>query len=94
MNPDSAPISGQEPSVLVLSDVGGDERGDSFSVARNYMEFVGRPGNIHVASILAGHTRGNHYHVERREIIIVIHSDRWSLSWDSGAETEQSSRTF
>ena len=58
------------------------------------MEFVGQPEDMHVASILPGYTRGNHYHVERREVIIVIHSDRWSLSWDSGAETERSSRTF
>jgi dTDP-4-dehydrorhamnose 3,5-epimerase-like enzyme len=94
VNPDSAPISGQEPSILVLSDISDDERGSSFSVARDYMDFVGQPEDIHVASILPGHTRGNHYHVERREVIIVIYSDRWSLSWDSGAETERSNRAF
>lgn len=93
MDPDSA-ISNQEPTVLVLSDVGGDERGASFSVSRDYLEFVGQPEDMHVASILPGHTRGNHYHVERREVIVVIHSDRWSLSWDSGEGTRPSSRAF
>lgn len=77
----------------MLEDVG-DERGESFSVAREYLDFLGRPQDLHVASILPGHTRGNHFHAERREVILVVHSDRWSLHWDSGPDTPKSSRSF
>jgi oxalate decarboxylase/phosphoglucose isomerase-like protein (cupin superfamily) len=88
------PTVEREPTVLVLEDRGGDERGASFSVAREYLEFLGAPLDMHVASIAPGHVRGNHFHAVRRELIVVIHGDRWSLHWDAGAATAPSSRTF
>lgn len=66
---------GIKPAALVLQDSGGDERASSYSVAQAYLEFLGEPHDMHVASIGSGHTRGNHYHAERRELIVVIHQD-------------------
>lgn len=94
MTDEPSPSPGREPEVLVLEDHGGDERGASFSLAQSHLEFLGAPKDMHVASILPGYTRGNHYHAARREIIVVIHRDRWSLHWDRGAGTEVSSRAF
>jgi hypothetical protein len=30
---------------------------------------------------------GNHYHALRREVLVVMAVDRWSLHWDEGADT-------
>jgi oxalate decarboxylase/phosphoglucose isomerase-like protein (cupin superfamily) len=90
----TSPNWGREPEVVVLEDRGGDERGASFSLSQSYLEFLGAPKDMHIASILPGHIRGNHYHAARREIIVVIHGDRWSLHWDRGANTEVSTRAF
>ncbi|MEV6630152.1 hypothetical protein AB0M54_05305 [Actinoplanes sp. NPDC051470] len=71
----------------------GDTRGSSFSVP---VELVGSSfpvADIHLATIAPGAVRGNHYHVLRHEILLVLASDRWSLHWDEGpGETPQSRR--
>lgn len=78
----------------MLDDFGADERGESYSVPLEYLEFLGAPKDVHIASIGPGHVRGNHYHVERHELIMVLPHDAWSLHWDTGAETRVSTRTF
>jgi dTDP-4-dehydrorhamnose 3,5-epimerase-like enzyme len=80
--------------VVSLADVGGDERGLSFAVPREHLDFVGTPKDTHVATLLSGHTRGNHFHVERRELLLILYQDRWSLHWDSGPETLVETRAF
>ncbi len=82
-----------ELEVVVLEDHG-DERGPSFSVAMSHVEFVGAPKDVHVACVLPGTVRGNHFHVERKELIVVVHEDTWSLHWDSGEDTPVLSRVF
>jgi oxalate decarboxylase/phosphoglucose isomerase-like protein (cupin superfamily) len=79
--------------VVVLEDHG-DSRGASFSVPLEYLEFLGALKDLHVAAILPGCVRGNHFHVERREVIVVHHEDAWSLHWDAGEHTPVSNRTF
>jgi hypothetical protein len=81
-------------SASVLERGAADARGSSFTLAPAQLAFLGSPGDIHVASILPGHVRGNHYHALRRELILVIHEDRWSLRSDTGADTRVSSRAF
>jgi oxalate decarboxylase/phosphoglucose isomerase-like protein (cupin superfamily) len=49
---------------------------------------------MHVASLEPGHVRGNHFHVARHELIVVLPHEAWSLHWDAGAETRPSSRSF
>lgn len=84
----------REPRIVVLDDIGADERGESFSVPLQYLEFLGAPKDVHIASIRHGHVRGNHYHVERHELILVLPHDVWSLHWDVGADTDICTRTF
>jgi dTDP-4-dehydrorhamnose 3,5-epimerase-like enzyme len=81
-------------TATVLGRGAADARGASFVVAAEQLEFLGAPGDIHVASLLPGHIRGNHFHELRNELIIVIHEDRWSLRSDRGAGTKIASRAF
>ena len=78
----------------MVDDTNGDQRGLSFSVPAAYLEFIGAPRDIHVASIRPGRVRGNHYHVERKELILVVAGDKWSLHFDTGEGTAVSVRTF
>jgi uncharacterized RmlC-like cupin family protein len=49
---------------------------------------------VHLTTLDPRHVRGNHFHKDRREVIIVVSSDRWSLYWDTGAGTKMKSHTF
>jgi dTDP-4-dehydrorhamnose 3,5-epimerase-like enzyme len=81
------------PSILVLEDYG-DSRGASFSAPPAYLDFLGATKDLHIAAIRPGCVRGNHFHAERREVIVVVHDDAWSLHWDTGEGTQVSSRAF
>jgi len=60
----------------------GDARGSSFTVPAAALAFVGRIADIHLASTGPGAVRGNHYHLRRREAIVVLPGVKWSLHWD------------
>ena len=62
----------------------GDTRGLSFSAPTDALAFVERMSDVHLASIKPGAVRGNHYHLRRREAIVVLPGSRWSLHWDEG----------
>jgi hypothetical protein len=38
--------------------------------------------------------RGNHYHLKRQELLVIMADDRWSLHWDDGADTAVHARDF
>jgi dTDP-4-dehydrorhamnose 3,5-epimerase-like enzyme len=80
--------------ATVLARSAPDPRGASFTLAPDQLSFLGEPRDAHVASILPGHVRGEHYHAERRELILVIHEDEFSLHWDEGPGTEARHRMF
>lgn len=66
-----------------------DARGSAFS--------VGLPFPIvecHVATIRPGAIRGNHYHLQRHELLVVMHDGSWTLFWDEGEDTTVQSRSF
>ncbi len=65
----------------------GDPRGSSYSVPANALAFVGRLMDLHMAQIRPGAVRGNHFHLRRREAILVQPGPRWSLHWDEGEGT-------
>jgi oxalate decarboxylase/phosphoglucose isomerase-like protein (cupin superfamily) len=69
-------------------------RGWSFPVAAPALATLSEVKDMHVASIMPGHIRGNHFHAERKEVIVVVFEDRWSLYWDSGSGTDVISRSF
>jgi dTDP-4-dehydrorhamnose 3,5-epimerase-like enzyme len=62
----------------------GDARGFSFTAPAEALAFVGRMADVHLASTSPGAVRGNHYHLRRREAIVVLPGAKWSLHWDEG----------
>jgi len=67
--------------ILELANLG-DARGLSFTAPAEALAFVGRMADVHVASIKPGSVRGNHYHLRRREAILLLPGTKWSLHWD------------
>lgn len=72
----------------------GDARGLSFTAPPEALAFVGRMSDVHTASIRPGTVRGNHYHLRRREAILVLPGARWSLHWDEAEDAPPQHRDF
>ena len=72
----------------------GDLRGHSFTIPAEALEFVGCMADVHVASTKPGAVRGNHYHLRRREAIVVLPGATWSLHWDDGEGSPAQHREF
>ncbi len=72
----------------------GDARGFSFTAPAEALAFVGRMADVHLASTGARAVRGNHYHLRRREAIVVLPGAKWSLHWDEGEGTVPQHREF
>jgi oxalate decarboxylase/phosphoglucose isomerase-like protein (cupin superfamily) len=71
---------------LQMSELGnlGDIRGFSFTLPSAAVDFLKHVSDLHLASIVPGAVRGNHYHLRRREAIVVLPGSAWSLHWDEG----------
>jgi predicted RNase H-like nuclease len=67
-----------------------DARGSSFGVELPF----GNVAECHVATVRPGAIRGNHFHTRRREVLVVMYADRWTLLWDDGEGTPVQSRAF
>lgn len=74
------------PAKIQITELGkcGDARGLSFTAPAEALAFVGRMADVHLASTKPGAIRGNHYHLRRREAIVVLPGTKWSLHWDEG----------
>ena len=79
--------------VFRLADAG-DARGNSFGIRIDHLSFLRGVKDIHVMTLLPGHIRGDHYHVRRREAIVVVYRNEWSLFWDMGENTEVQCQSF
>jgi dTDP-4-dehydrorhamnose 3,5-epimerase-like enzyme len=79
-----------------ISELGnfGDGRGFSFTAPAEALEFVGRMADVHLASTGPGAVRGNHYHLRRREAIVVLPGAKWSFHWDEGEGSAAQHRAF
>ena len=66
----------------------------SFSAPPEALDFVGRLSDMYVASTAPGAIRGNHYHLLRREAIVLLPGTPWSLHWDEGEDTPAQHRAF
>jgi oxalate decarboxylase/phosphoglucose isomerase-like protein (cupin superfamily) len=75
-------------------DNSGDARGVSFSVPAEALAFVGHMADVHLASTKPGAVRGNHYHLRRREAIVVMPGPKWSFHWDEGEGLPAQHRAF
>jgi dTDP-4-dehydrorhamnose 3,5-epimerase-like enzyme len=74
------------PEIKRLSDRG-DDRGSSYTPDDHWPAFLGKVADLHIATVLPGKIRGNHLHLRKREILLVIHADKWSFHWDEGPGT-------
>jgi dTDP-4-dehydrorhamnose 3,5-epimerase-like enzyme len=72
----------------------GDARGFSFTAPAEALAFVGRLSDVHLASTKPGAVRGNHYHLRRREAIVVLPGAKWSFHWDEGDASMAQHREF
>lgn len=72
----------------------GDARGFSFTMPAEALAFIKQVADMHLASILPGAVRGNHYHLRRREAIIILPGTAWSLHWDEGESLTPQHRRF
>lgn len=79
--------------IVQLSNTG-DARGLSFTAPAAALAFVGRMADVHLASTGPGAVRGNHYHLRRREAIVVLPGAKWSLHWDEGEGSAAQHRAF
>jgi dTDP-4-dehydrorhamnose 3,5-epimerase-like enzyme len=78
-------------SVRVIElDARTDDRGASFNVPLPFTDFR----ECHAATVRPGAIRGNHFHRTRREFLLVLYSDSWTLLWDRGEHTPVEQRTF
>jgi UDP-2-acetamido-2,6-beta-L-arabino-hexul-4-ose reductase len=71
-----------------------DGRGMSFSLLSDVLASMDKVLDVHIASVLPGVVRGNHYHLVKIELITVVHRDAWAFYWDTGEGTEVRSRQF
>jgi dTDP-4-dehydrorhamnose 3,5-epimerase-like enzyme len=72
----------------------GDARGFSFTAPAEALAFVGRMADVHLAATAPGAVRGNHYHLRRREAIVVLPGPKWSLHWDEDDASGAQHRSF
>jgi oxalate decarboxylase/phosphoglucose isomerase-like protein (cupin superfamily) len=81
---------------IQISEIGncGDVRGFSFTTPPEALEFVGQIRDMHLASTAPGAVRGNHYHVRRREAIVILPGAAWSLHWHEGEDMAAQHRSF
>ncbi|MBZ0150252.1 MAG: hypothetical protein IT456_04805 [Planctomycetes bacterium] len=72
----------------------GDERGASHSISAVHLAMLDRVAEMHITTIRPGCIRGNHYHVGRSEVLVVLHADRFEVACDHGDATDVELRTF
>lgn len=59
----------------------GDIRGALYNISDSDMQFLDKIQNIHFGKILPNCIRGNHYHHQGKEMLIIGYSDTWTLAW-------------
>lgn len=72
----------------------GDARGQSFALADHAAFLKNGAVDIHAMTVLPGKTRGNHYHVAKNEILLIMPGCAWTLYWDDGEGTAPRHETF
>jgi dTDP-4-dehydrorhamnose 3,5-epimerase-like enzyme len=83
----------EDVTINVLSD-SGDARGASYPLPGSWLGRIGPVKDVHISTLVPGGIRGNHFHVARRELLVVLYEGPWSLHWDRGEDTEVESRGF
>lgn len=58
-----------------------DRRGDRFQFPGNAFRFLVGINELHYATMEPGSVRGNHYHPQVKECILLADQDSWRLAW-------------
>ena len=72
----------------------GDLRGALYNVPNADLQFINKIQNIHFGRIKSGSIRGNHYHHQSKEMLIITYSDTWTLAWKEKDSAEISEKDF
>jgi len=83
----------QNIEITALEDYG-DTRGALYNIPDTDMQFLDNIQNIHFGKIHPNSIRGNHYHHQSKEILIISYSDIWTLAWAEKDSDEISKKEF
>jgi len=83
----------QNIEIIALEDYG-DTRGALYNIPDTDMQFLDNIQNIHFGKIHPNSIRGNHYHHQSKEMLIISYSDIWTLAWAEKDSDEISKKEF
>jgi dTDP-4-dehydrorhamnose 3,5-epimerase-like enzyme len=83
----------QDIEIIKLRNYG-DIRGSLYNISDTDMQFLDKIQNIHFGKICPGSIRGNHYHHQSKEMLIVTYSDTWTFAWAKKDSDEISKKEF
>ncbi len=72
----------------------GDTRGALYNIPDTDMQFLDKIQNIHFGKIRPNSIRGNHYHHQSKEMLIIGYLDTWTLAWAKKDSDEISKKEF
>ena len=72
--------------ILKLPD-GGSRGENCFTVPPLVLSCLGQIRDIYIAPVAPGAIRGNHFHLRRKEALIILYETEWVLYWDEGENT-------
>jgi len=91
---DKKNVNGVEDIIIKTLENKGDHRGDNFMVPHEPFAFFGNVDTMHIADVLPGAIRGNHYHIDQKEILVVVFEDSWKFAWGASASDNLNTRDF
>ena len=83
----------QDIEIIKLRNYG-DIRGSLYNISDTDIKFLDKIQNIHFGKIHPNSIRGNHYHHQSKEILIIGYLDTWTLAWAKKDSDEISKKEF
>ena len=72
----------------------GDTRGALYNIPDSDLQFLDKIQNIHFGIIHPNSIRGNHYHHQSKEMLIITYLDALTLAWAKKDSDEISKKKF
>jgi dTDP-4-dehydrorhamnose 3,5-epimerase-like enzyme len=79
---------------IIKLDNRGDIRGALYNISETEIFFLDKIQNVHFGKIRPDSCRGNHFHHQSKEILIIAYSDTWTLAWAQKDSAEISQKKF
>jgi len=83
----------QDIEIIKLENYG-DKRGVLYNILDTDLQFLDKIQNIHFGKIHPNSIRGNHYHHQSKEMLIITYLDTWTLAWAKKDSDEISKKEF